>query len=148
MPGIIAAEADGISRGLQPIHVTVKLIPGDSLHDGWMRQPCLSPLFSPLVLSTCQHLRSHNGWPFLCCSMTFIGRVVLASGLKGSLLPSTVLSARGLCFCGSRFSLILWKAGGNVTGGVGSLSAKPGSGFRKHLTFPVFIFAPQSTWWH
>lgn len=148
MPGIIAARADGISGGLQPIHIAVKLVPDDSLHDGWMRQPSLSPLFSPLVLSTRQHSQSHDGWLFLCCSVTSIGIAILASGLKGSLLPSTVLSAHGFCFCGSRCSLILQKAGGNVTSDVGNLSAKPGTGFRKHLSFPVSIFAPQSTWWH
>lgn len=34
MPGVTAFRADGISGGLQPIHIAVKFIPDDSLNDG------------------------------------------------------------------------------------------------------------------
>lgn len=79
-------------------------------------------LFSLPVPSALQPMQSYNDTGFSYAAVLHsYAELFWSHGYM--LLPSTVFPAHGFCFCGSGCSLILQKAGGNVTSGVGSFSA-------------------------
>lgn len=118
-PAAIAIRAEGISGGLQPAHTAHT----KGFFKWWKHQVFLSFCFLLSASPPCSsiHAKPQWLWLFLCCCIAFLCTAPLPHGYV--LLPITVLPDHGFCFCGSGCLLVLQKAGGNVTGGVGIFSA-------------------------
>lgn len=132
-------RADGISGGLQPTRMAVQFIPEDSLNDGRIKYSCLSSSFSLPVPPAFQPMQSHNDTGFSCAAV--LHSYAQFSWPHGYVfLSSTILPAREFSFCVSECSLILQKAGGNVTScfGIFSANLKIRTGFsgRTGFVFP------------